>query len=134
MGGEFFFVWFLLAGGVAWLASSRGRSGVGFFLLSAVLSPLLGLIVVLVTKNLVAEEAKEDERRREEAAREAQRKKEHELQIEQIRAVTTAAAAKPGPSAARSVADEIEKLGALKEKGLLTDDEFQAQKASLLRT
>lgn len=34
--------------GVAYLADTRGRSAVGFFLLSLFLSPLIGLIAVLV--------------------------------------------------------------------------------------
>jgi len=46
--------WFLLAVAVGVLASNRGRSGVGWFLLSVVLSPLLGFIFVLVAKNLAA--------------------------------------------------------------------------------
>lgn len=36
-------------------ASSRGRIGVGWFLLSAIISPLLGLILVLVLPNLKSE-------------------------------------------------------------------------------
>jgi hypothetical protein len=48
----FVVVWFLLAVAVGVLASNRGRSGFGWFLLSAVLSPLLGFVFVLVAKNL----------------------------------------------------------------------------------
>ena len=48
-------VWGLLSWGVAEMASSRGRSWFGFFLLSFLLSPLLGLIVVLVMKNVTQE-------------------------------------------------------------------------------
>jgi hypothetical protein len=33
-----------------------------------------------------------------------------------------------------SAADELEKLGALKEKGVITDAEFEAQKAKILAT
>ncbi|MEP9359087.1 SHOCT domain-containing protein [Sphingomonas sp. KR3-1] len=36
------------------------------------------------------------------------------------------------PSVGLSVADEIAKLGALRQQGLLTDEEFSAQKAKLL--
>ncbi len=49
---------------------------------------------------------------------------------------TAQLAATPAPMAAVpqiSVADEIMKLNALKEKGVITDAEFQAQKASLLK-
>jgi hypothetical protein len=38
-----------------------------------------------------------------------------------------------GPAAPTEVADEIAKLGELRDKGLLTDEEFQAQKQKLLR-
>jgi hypothetical protein len=51
--------WFLLSIAVAMLASKRGRNGFGWFLISAVISPLLGFIFLLVTKDL----SKEDELR-----------------------------------------------------------------------
>lgn len=47
-----FFFWFLFAVGVGVLASNRGRSGVGWFLLSMLISPLLGLLFVAVSKDL----------------------------------------------------------------------------------
>lgn len=47
-----FIFWILLAVAVGMLASKRGRSGFGWFLLSALLSPLLGFIFVLVAKDL----------------------------------------------------------------------------------
>ena len=48
----FWFIYFGLCLGVALLASNRGRSGVGWFFLSLLISPLLGFIFVLVTRNL----------------------------------------------------------------------------------
>jgi hypothetical protein len=48
--------WLCLAFAVGAAASSRGRSGFGWFLLSAILSPLIGLILVLVLPNLRAEQ------------------------------------------------------------------------------
>jgi hypothetical protein len=44
--------WLLLALVVAVAAGSRGRSGAGWFFLSVILSPLIGLILVLVLPNL----------------------------------------------------------------------------------
>lgn len=45
--------WLILAAVVWIVASARGRSGFGWFLLSALLiSPLLGLILVLCLRNL----------------------------------------------------------------------------------
>lgn len=52
-----FFFWFVFAIAVGVFASNRGRSGIGWFLLSLVISPLLGLIFVAVMKNLAAEKA-----------------------------------------------------------------------------
>lgn len=40
--------WLLLAVLVGVYASSKGRSGVGYFLLAVLLSPLIGFIIVLV--------------------------------------------------------------------------------------
>ena len=125
---EIVFVWLLLAGGVGFLADSRGRSGFGFFLLSTVLSPVLGLIVVLVMSNKIEDEKKEQHRR-----------EEHERQVESIRAIATrsdgsASSFASGSSPTRSVADELVKLAELRDKGILSDSEFQAQKAALLAT
>lgn len=130
-------VWGLMCWGVAALASSRGRSGLGFFLLSFVFSPLLGLIVVLVMKNLTEESAKDYERRREEERREEDRKREHEKQLESLRVMTAAQAVKaspvpPNPPAVPSVADELVKLAALRERGVLSPEEFEEQKRRLL--
>ena len=126
---EFVFViiWFLLAWGVGALASSRGRSGIGFGLLSIITSPILGVIIVLIMKDLEAERDKE-----------YIAKREHEKQLESIKAIARSTAEnKPSTkvnvvSQPFSVADELSKLGALKEKGLLTEEEFSAQKQQLL--
>jgi hypothetical protein len=47
--------WVVFSVLVGVVASSRGRSGVGFFFLSLLLSPLVGLIVVLVMKPAAAD-------------------------------------------------------------------------------
>lgn len=130
---EIFILWLVFAGLVGALASSRGRSGFGFFLLSALLSPLVGLVIVLVIRNLAEDQRRDEERRREEHRKEFDRKREHEKQLEAIRA-----AAQPPQQAASSspqltVAEEIAKLGELLQKGLLTQDEFDTQKAAVLR-
>lgn len=44
--------WLLLSVAVGVLASNRGRSGFGWFVLSLAVSPLLGLIFCLVVKDL----------------------------------------------------------------------------------
>ena len=52
MGVGFFYL--LLAVAVGVLASSRGRNGLGWFLLSLLITPLLGFIFCLVSRNLAA--------------------------------------------------------------------------------
>lgn len=121
---EIVFVWLLLAIGVGAIAASRGRSGFGFFLLSAVLSPLIGLAVVLVLDDLNKKKAQEEA-----AARE------HERRIEEVKAISGAAQQRASTTGSvASIADELEKLGALRDKGLLDEQEFQQQKAALLGT
>ena len=123
----FVIIWFLSAWGVGALASSRGRSGIGFGLLAIITSPILGVIIVLIMKDLEAERDKE-----------YIAKREHEKQLESIKAIARSTAeSKPSTkidvvSQPFSVADELSKLGALKEKGLLTEEEFSAQKQQLL--
>jgi len=48
--------WFALGVAVAVLASNRGRSGFAWFLISLVISPLLGFIFILVMENLAAKQ------------------------------------------------------------------------------
>ena len=119
------FLWLILAVGVGLLADSRGRSGIGFFALSVLLSPLLGLIIVLVGRNPKADEE-----------RERLRREEHERQLESIKAIAMPTVLKDprrGVSLAQvSVADELTKLADLRDRGLLSDAEFQAQKMLLI--
>lgn len=129
---ELFFIliiWLLLCVGVGVIADSRGRSGFGYFLLSVVLSPLIGLIVVLVTEDLTKK-----------AAQEQQAERDHARRIEEVRAIAAKPAAAVPPAAATaptrpdSIADELTKLAALRDRGVLTSEEFQAQKTALLRS
>ena len=50
-----------------------------------------------------------------------------------VRSIPNPAPATRGPAAGGSVADELTKLADLRQRGLLTDDEFAAEKAKLLR-
>jgi hypothetical protein len=45
---EIFIFWFAFSIVAAVVASNKGRSGIGFFLLSLILSPLIGLVAALV--------------------------------------------------------------------------------------
>ena len=45
---EIVIFWVIFALVVSFIAINKGRSGMGFFILSILLSPLLGLIIVLI--------------------------------------------------------------------------------------
>lgn len=45
---EIFIFWFIFSIVVGFVASTKGRSSIGYFLLSILISPLLGLIIILV--------------------------------------------------------------------------------------
>jgi len=47
-------VWFVLAILVGVYASSKGRSGIGFFFLAVLLSPLIGFVIALVVQSIRA--------------------------------------------------------------------------------
>ncbi len=72
----FFAAWLGLSWWVGHYASTRGRSLAGFLLLSIITSPLFGVIVVLLTKDLTQEKIQAEAKKRE-----------HELQLESIRAI-----------------------------------------------
>lgn len=126
----FFVFWVVCAILVAILAISRGRSGIGYFLISVICSPILGLLIVLLTRNLTVEDEKEALRRQEQTAQLEAQRMEHEKHLESIRAISSSKPMPP-PESTLSVADEIRKLGDLKAAGLLTDAEFQDQKNKL---
>ncbi|HEV8698951.1 MAG TPA: SHOCT domain-containing protein [Candidatus Limnocylindrales bacterium] len=91
--------WLIWSGLVAWIASVRGRSPVGWFFLSVLLSPLIGIIAVLVAPNR--------------------------------RAATIPVAAPM--SSAPSTTDTLRELGDLRDRGVITAEDFEAKKGDLLR-
>lgn len=130
---EIFVGWLIFAALVGVFANSRGRSGFGFFLLSALLSPLVGFIIVLVIKDLNKEAEVAEQRRREEERKDFDRKADHEKQLAALTALAKPAPAPAAGPAAPTAADEIAKLGELMHKGLLSEAEFAEQKAAVLR-
>jgi len=88
--------WFILAILVGVYASNKGKSFLGYFFIAALLSPLVGFIIVFVSKDKTA--------------------KEQSIIIEK-----------------ESVSDELLKLNELKEKGILSEEEFNEQKKKLLK-
>ena len=109
-----FLGWLVLSIVTGAVASSRGRSGVGFTLIAFLLSPLLAFIILLLLPNL-AEQA------RVETLRAEDRRRDDDRQLEAIRA-----------TAKVSVADELTKLADLRDRGVLTEPEFQAERSRLL--
>lgn len=53
---EVFIIWLVFAFIVGIAASSRGRSGAGWFALSVIISPLIGILFVLALPNLKQED------------------------------------------------------------------------------
>jgi len=52
---EIAFLWFAFSMLAGWIAEQKGRSGVGFFFLSIILTPLIGLIAAaVISKNEAA--------------------------------------------------------------------------------
>jgi len=49
---EIFLFWFLFSIAVGVFAGNKGRSGFGFFMLSMLLSPLIGVIFAIAVENL----------------------------------------------------------------------------------
>ena len=45
------FFWIIFAMGVGFYASSKGRSGIGFFLLAIIFSPLIAFIIALLVSS-----------------------------------------------------------------------------------
>ncbi len=108
MGVILFWFGFSVVVGIA--ASNRGRSGFGWFLLSLLISPLLSLILVLVMKDLSEVEPPRRERI-------IIRERGPLLEI---------------PDAEESRVDKLERLARLREKGLLSEGEYEREKRRLL--
>lgn len=108
-----FIFWLLGCFVVALAASNRGRSGFGWFLLSVLISPLLGLLFVLVAKDLSEKEQKQ-----------------------------TVIHIKDRPSTNSSASTDtsdgqlsrLERLARLHERGYLTREEYEEPKRKALRS
>lgn len=97
----------------AFIASSKGRNFVLWWLYGA------ALFIIALIHSLVIKSA-------EDKARDA-------MLLASAQQIAKNTMAAPAPSAsAMSVADELEKLASLKERGVLTEDEFAAKKRELL--
>lgn len=95
-------IYFGLAGLIGDLAKSKGRSWAAFFWLSVLLSPIILWIVAAAIAPIHNPDSVPD------------------------------SALSPAANAATDIANEIEKLGSLKEQGLITEAEFDSKKKELL--
>lgn len=111
-----FFVWFVFALFVAGIGSGREIGGWAAFFISIFLSPVIGLIIVLFSKDkdvIVAEKKA--------------REKKHNEQINELKKISK-------QNAPVSMADELYKLKELFSSGALTDIEYKEAKAKVLRS
>lgn len=127
---EILVIWLIFAILVGLWANSRGRSGIGFGAISFVGSPVLAGIILLVIKDLKKVAEEEAKKAADEAERERQRREEHERQLESIKVLAKGSAG--AAVASISVADELTKLAKLRDGGVLTPEEFEAQKTAIL--
>lgn len=104
-----FFGWIIFSFVVGFIGSGRKIGFWGAFFLSLLLSPLIGLIIALVSKD------KEDE---------AYKEKILHAQKSQQETLNNLSQSKQSEFSTKSVADELEKLKKLREENLITEDEF----------
>lgn len=119
--------WLIASVVVGAVAASRGRSGFGFFLISFLLSPLIGLLVLLLVRNY----AEEDRQWR--ARRDATRRA-SPLQSPAVTTTATGGGSTRAPDATGMELriSQLERLAALRSGGVLNDTEFEEQKRQLL--
>ena len=87
-------------------ASNKGKSFFGYFILAILLSPLIGFVAAMIAKD-------------ESKSLKSNTISDEDSQVNQKSNI--------------SVSDEIIKLNELKEKGILTEEEFNEQKKKLLK-
>lgn len=109
--GTFLVIWVLFAVCIGGFADFRGRSAFKYGALAFFFSPAVAMIVLLTTPNLAAGESAAG------ALNEGEESRQSAVKVQ---------------APARFVADELEKLAALRDKGVLTDTEFSQLKMQLL--
>ncbi len=103
---EIFFGWFIFSIIVGLLGSSKSIGGIASFFISIFLSPLIGLIVVIVSKN------------KDTIKFEKQTLLNQQKQLNAVKKV--------------SIPDELLKLSKLKEDGSITEEEYNQLKGNIL--
>ena len=114
---EFLFGWIIFSFVVGFVGSGRKIGFFGAFILSLLLSPVIGLIIALISKD---------------EADEAYKEKVLSVQKDQQEALKKISEIDNKKSI--SIADELEKLKILRDDKLITEDEFQNLKNRLLNS
>lgn len=108
-----FIGWLIFSLIVGAIGSGRNIGFWGAFILSLILSPIIGLIITLFSKD------KEDEKYKQEVLKTQKQQQESLSEIKDN-------------SEKQNLSDELIKLKEMQEKGLLTEDEFQKAKEKIL--
>ena len=114
-----FFGWLLFSIIVGAIGSGRKIGFWGAFLLSLLLSPIIGIIITLVSKN------KEDEEYKEKLLKTQQNQQE---------TLSKLSDSSENKSQKSSIVDELEKLKKLKDDNLISEDEFQNLKNKIINS
>jgi hypothetical protein len=103
-------LWALFALIPAAIASTKGRSPVGWFFIGVLLSPILAAVIVAVLPSPALEQQRHAE----------------------LVAAASSAARPVGPDAREDPIDTVARLARLRDSGAITPEEFEAKKAELL--
>jgi phosphate/sulfate permease len=111
--------WIIFSFVVGFVGSGRNIGFWGAFFLSLILSPIIGLIIALVSKDKAQESYKQEILKTQ--------KKQHEMLQQMQKTQVTSV-----PVSNISIADQLEKLKKLKEENYISEDEFQNLKDKII--
>jgi len=114
---EIFFGWIIFSFVVGFIGSGRNIGFWGAFFLSLILSPLIGLIITLVSKN------KEDEEYKKQV-----------LKVQQNQQKTLERLSGNKEMKPISIADELEKLKRLRDDNIISENEFKSLKNKIINS
>lgn len=114
---ELFLGWIIVSFVVGFIGSGRTIGFWGAFFASLLLSPLIGLVIVMFSKS------KEDEEYRERF-----------MEVQQNQHEVLKKMSETDHAKSVSVADELEKLKRLRESSLITEEEFQKLKQKVINS
>jgi hypothetical protein len=106
---EIFLLWLAFSFMAAYVAANKGRSGFGFFMLSLVLSPLIGFIAALIAKPIIPTPP---------------------IKFKPSEPIDSSSS--KSSNLADSSAEKLKALNKLKEDGLITEEEFEQKRAKLI--